>query len=384
MKRVVILFFLLCSLTICVSAQVSTKEVVKVTTDITGASTCVVGKIYYNATSLVNWERNAAGVCAKITSGGTPGDVAGPASSTDNAVARFDGAGGKTLQNSLVTIDDSGSVNIPSGQTYKINSVALAKGDIGLGNVDNTSDVNKPVSTAQQTALDLKQNTITFGTGVQTALGVNVGSAGAPVLNGGALGSPSSAGTIPAFTLGGTVAGGGNQLNNVVIGTSTPLAGSFTTLSSTGTFTPSQTNGIVGTTTNNNANAGSVGEYVTASAAGVSITTATSKSLTSISLTAGDWDVTGIVYFLPASTTSITELVTAINTTDNTVDATSGKYLDDLRAAYVPGASSVITQALPAVRLSLSATTTVYLVGRAVFTVSTMSSNAFISARRVR
>jgi hypothetical protein len=32
----------------------------------------------------------------------------------------------------------------------------LVKGDVGLGNVDNSSDVNKPVSTAQQTALDLK------------------------------------------------------------------------------------------------------------------------------------------------------------------------------------------------------------------------------------
>lgn len=40
--------------------------------------------------------------------------------------------------------------------------------------------------------------------------------------------------TMPAFTLGGTVSGGGNQLNNVVIGASTPLAGSFTTLSATG------------------------------------------------------------------------------------------------------------------------------------------------------
>jgi hypothetical protein len=29
---------------------------------------------------------------------------------------------------------------------------------VGLGNVDNTSDANKPVSTAQQTALDLKAN----------------------------------------------------------------------------------------------------------------------------------------------------------------------------------------------------------------------------------
>ena len=37
--------------------------------------------------------------------------------------------------------------------------------------------------------------------------------------------------TLGAFILGGTVSGGGNQINNVVIGASTPLAGSFTTLS---------------------------------------------------------------------------------------------------------------------------------------------------------
>jgi hypothetical protein len=38
--------------------------------------------------------------------------------------------------------------------------------------------------------------------------------------------------TIPAVTLGGTVSGGGNQINNVIIGTTTPLAGTFTTLGS--------------------------------------------------------------------------------------------------------------------------------------------------------
>ena len=36
--------------------------------------------------------------------------------------------------------------------------LVLVKADVGLGNVDNTSDANKPVSTAQQTALDLKAN----------------------------------------------------------------------------------------------------------------------------------------------------------------------------------------------------------------------------------
>ena len=40
--------------------------------------------------------------------------------------------------------------------------------------------------------------------------------------------------TIPAVTLGGTVSGGGNQINNVIIGNTTPLAGSFTTLSVSG------------------------------------------------------------------------------------------------------------------------------------------------------
>ncbi len=46
-------------------------------------------------------------------SGGGAGDVVGPASSTDNAVARFNGVGGKLLQNSGVTIDDSGNIATP-------------------------------------------------------------------------------------------------------------------------------------------------------------------------------------------------------------------------------------------------------------------------------
>ena len=43
--------------------------------------------------------------------------------------------------------------------------------------------------------------------------------------------------TLGAFTISGTVSGGGNQINNVIIGTTTPLAGSFTTLSATGVAT---------------------------------------------------------------------------------------------------------------------------------------------------
>lgn len=41
------------------------------------------------------------------------GDVSGPASSTDNAVARFNGTTGKSIQNSTVTIDDNGVITTP-------------------------------------------------------------------------------------------------------------------------------------------------------------------------------------------------------------------------------------------------------------------------------
>ena len=40
-------------------------------------------------------------------------------------------------------------------------NIDITNTDVGLGNVDNTSDLNKPISTATQTALNAKQNTIT-------------------------------------------------------------------------------------------------------------------------------------------------------------------------------------------------------------------------------
>lgn len=58
------------------------------------------------------------------------------------------------------TMADFTLLNTPTDAVTSVNGqtgvVALAKGDVGLGNVDNTADTAKPVSTAQQTALDLK------------------------------------------------------------------------------------------------------------------------------------------------------------------------------------------------------------------------------------
>ena len=62
--------------------------------------------------------------------------------------------------------------DIKSGPVQSVNgktgNVVLAKSDVGLGNVDNTSDANKPISTATQTALNGKVST----TGNETISGV--------------------------------------------------------------------------------------------------------------------------------------------------------------------------------------------------------------------
>lgn len=45
-----------------------------------------------------------------------------------------------------------------SESSYRTGNVNITKANVGLGSVDNTSDANKPVSTAQQAALDLKED----------------------------------------------------------------------------------------------------------------------------------------------------------------------------------------------------------------------------------
>jgi hypothetical protein len=60
-----------------------------------------------------------------------------------------------TFRNIRADSSGGGAVDSVNGQT---GVVVLDKTDIGLSNVDNTSDANKPVSTATQTALNLKAN----------------------------------------------------------------------------------------------------------------------------------------------------------------------------------------------------------------------------------
>jgi len=74
--------------------------------------------------------------------GGGSGDVTGPGSATDNAIVRFDGTGGKTIQNSSVTIDDSNNVG---GATSLSASDGISGGALTIENgatIKNTNGAN--------------------------------------------------------------------------------------------------------------------------------------------------------------------------------------------------------------------------------------------------
>ena len=64
-----------------------------------------------------------------VSGGGGSGDVVGPASATNNAITRFDTTTGKLIQNSVVTIDDTGNASgILSQQFSNGSAVTLAAG----------------------------------------------------------------------------------------------------------------------------------------------------------------------------------------------------------------------------------------------------------------
>lgn len=197
--------------------------------------------LYRNSgdTAWVNLNKGSDGEVLTLASGvpswasGGSGDVTGPGSSTDNAIARFDGAGGKTIQNSVVTIADTtgnmagvGTLNthtIPGGtSTFALQSDNLSvfaattsaqlagviSDETGSGALVfatspslTTPDIGTPSAgtLTNCTGLPIATGVSGLGTGVATALAINVGSAGAFVTFNGALGTP-SAGTLTNCT----------------------------------------------------------------------------------------------------------------------------------------------------------------------------------------
>lgn len=141
--------------------------------------------------------------------------------------------------------------------------------------------------------------------------------------------------------------------------------------------------GLVGTATNNSASAGNVGEIISsliATGSAVSLTTATGANVTTISLTAGDWDVEGNVNFNLTGATA-TAFSAGISLTTATVPTDGSEVASGVVTTAITGVNGIT---LPRKRVSIAGTTTVYLVAKSTFTLGTETAFGAITARRVR
>ena len=129
----------------------------------TRAQISVGGDLAYNSTTGVISFTNDAGDIESVTAGtgltggGTSGAVTIDLASTAVTAGNY----GSSSSVGTFTVDAQGRLTAASNSSISITAsqvTDLTKSSVGLGNVDNTSDANKPVSTATQTALDLKAN----------------------------------------------------------------------------------------------------------------------------------------------------------------------------------------------------------------------------------
>lgn len=148
--------------------------------------------------------------------------------------------------------------------------------------------------------------------------------------------------------------------------------------------------GILGSSGAGAAVAGSVGEIITATVASGSataLTTATSKNVTSISVTPGDWDIWGVVDLTLTGTTSTIQEAGLSLTTNTLASQAGGSGLgtDPNDILATPFTTITGTMSLTAeTTLLISATTTLYLVANVTFSAGTVAAYGSVFARRRR
>lgn len=196
---------------------------------------------------------------------------------------------------------------------------------------------------------------------------------------------------------GGNVTGPGSSTNKAVArysgtGGQTLLDSALIIDDTTGRVSRSGNGGIQqqGTNTNDAAAAGDDGEYIESvivTGSAISPGTGAAANITSISLTAGDWDVRAIGNYKGGATTAVTFTFLSISTTTGALDTTPGRYF----AAPMSGTASTLFAAgnefaisIPPYRFSLAGTTTIFLVTQESYATSTMSAYGILSARRIR
>lgn len=149
--------------------------------------------------------------------------------------------------------------------------------------------------------------------------------------------------------------------------------------------TLSKSSGVAvhGTNTNDDANTGYVGEYISdvvSSGSSVPLTTDVDANVASIDLTEGDWDIFGVIVFSASGLTG-TSYIGGVSTTS----AAQGNVGDTaVQTSLTPTDSTDTALAIPTTRVSIDTPTTVYLVATATFSAGIAVSYGRISARRIR
>jgi hypothetical protein len=157
------------------------------------------------------------------------------------------------------------------------------------------------------------------------------------------------------------------------------------TAGTAGQFLVSGGGGSTAMTTNDAAAAGYVGETITSTVltgSAVSLATTTAKTVTSVSLTAGEWNVCGNVLYTNGGTTTTTVSAAAFNTTTDTLPTAPANGWSEWGGATLTGPS--ISHTVGCHRVSTASTISYFLVTRATFATSTSTAYGSISARRVR
>ena len=143
---------------------------------------------------------------------------------------------------------------------------------------------------------------------------------------------------------------------------------------------------VQGTNTNDDAAAGDYGEYsAETDDAPQALTSTTPLNVNTISLTAGDWDLSPVLRFTGNAATTVNLILGSLSTTSATQDQSSTRsVLLPFMGDTIFNFATPVTIPLATSRFSLSATTTIYLVAQATFATNTMSVAGTITARRVR
>ena len=189
-------------------------------TNLLPSQTGNTGKYLTTDGTNTSWSANASG------------DVVGPTSATDNAIARFDTTTGKLIQNSVVTMDDTGAttgVTTLSASTSVTTPIVQASNSGGLALKNSGGTTQMSVGAGGGDNMSINVSTNLNGTNAQIDI--------SPTGTGHVHIKPTGVNSVeiaPTFV---------GEMDNITIGSITPKAGTFTTITG-------QTEVLKGTGTN--------------------------------------------------------------------------------------------------------------------------------------